>query len=328
MGQPPRAVLDHHKHVQHPERRSDRNEEVTCKNRLCMVLQEGGPALIATRLARRSLRHVLAYRSRRDPDPELDQQLIGNSFLAPERVFCGHPANQAAQLRWNRRSARPALQAPEDPSARSMPANDGRRPHVDHRIAPIERPGEQGQTAASGAIGASGLDTALDMTRELLAKHQIPSADRAGRTQERRDQPQDVKSYSEDCSRQLQHALIMPESTRVCRCQMSQQPRRELLRTTIGKCQFKLPLASRHGILHHRNRNAAPAWVRRCTHSFQRDARAHGLTDVADVTQDQASHRASYAPLKDRPSPARHSTLRPRTDRMFLARAHPHHAGC
>ena len=40
MGQPTRAVLDNNKHVEHPERRSDRHEEVTCENRLCVVLQE------------------------------------------------------------------------------------------------------------------------------------------------------------------------------------------------------------------------------------------------------------------------------------------------
>src|ERR1700720_4583743 len=83
VGQPTRAVLDHNKHVQHPKRRSDRDEEVTGENRPCMVLQERGPALIATRLPRRPLWHVLADRSRRDPNPELDQQLVGNSLPHP-----------------------------------------------------------------------------------------------------------------------------------------------------------------------------------------------------------------------------------------------------
>src|SRR4029450_9214849 len=47
MRQPPRAVLDHYEYVQHPERRCDCDEEVARENRLCMVLQEGRPALIA-----------------------------------------------------------------------------------------------------------------------------------------------------------------------------------------------------------------------------------------------------------------------------------------
>jgi hypothetical protein len=51
-----------------------------------------------------------------------------------------------------------------------MPAHDGRRPHIDHRVSPSEQPSEQGQADASGVIDASGLDTALDITRQLLAK--------------------------------------------------------------------------------------------------------------------------------------------------------------
>src|SRR6266851_1760442 len=212
VGQPTRAVLDHNKHVQRPKRRRDRNEEVTGENRRSMVLQEGGPALIATRLAWRSLRHVLADRSRRDQDPELDQQLIGNPLFTPYRVFCRHPADQTTQFWRNRWSARPALPAPENPPAQSVPANDGCRLHVDHRVAPIEESGEQCEADASRVIHTSGLDTTLDMPRELFAKNQILSADSAGRSQERTTQPQDVKGYPDGCSRQLQHPLIMPES--------------------------------------------------------------------------------------------------------------------
>ena len=39
---------------------------------------------------------------------------------------------------------------------------------------------------------------------------------------------------SNDCSRQLQHVLIMPESDCVCRCLTPKCPRRELLRTTVS----------------------------------------------------------------------------------------------
>jgi len=182
VGQPTRAVLDRNEHVQHPEGRSDRNEEVTCKNLLCMVPQESGPTLITTRLPRRSLRHVLADRSRRDPDPELDQQLIGNPLLAPQRVLGGHPANQAAQFWRNWWPPRPALPVPKDPPAHSVPANDGRRSYDDHRIAPIEQSGEQCEADASRVIHTSGFDTTLDVPRELFAKNQILSTDRSGRT--------------------------------------------------------------------------------------------------------------------------------------------------
>ena len=98
-----------------------------------------------------------------------------------------------------------------------MPANDGRRPYDHYRIAPIEQSGEQGNTDAGRVIQASGFDTTLDITGELLAKYQVLSADRSGRAQERDDQPQDVPGYSDHRSRELQHALIMPEAAADCR---------------------------------------------------------------------------------------------------------------
>ncbi len=80
-----------------------------------------------------------------------------------------------------------------------MPANDGHGSHVDHRIAPIEEPGEQRKADASHVIHASWFDTTLGISRGLSAKDQILSADRAGGTQERDARPQDVRDDSDDC---------------------------------------------------------------------------------------------------------------------------------
>ena len=108
----------------------------------------------------------------------------------------------------------------------------GRRPYGDYLIPPIEESGEQCEADARRVIHASGFDTALNMTRELFAKNQVLSADRTRRTQERDDEPQDVRGYSDYRSRQLQHALIMPEAAGGCRRRMPTQTRRKLLRTT------------------------------------------------------------------------------------------------
>ena len=83
MRQPPRTVLDHHEHIQHPERRRDRNEEIARKNRHCVVLQESGPALITARMTPWPHRHVFADRPWRSAYTELHQQLIGDPLLAP-----------------------------------------------------------------------------------------------------------------------------------------------------------------------------------------------------------------------------------------------------
>jgi len=113
-----------------------------------------------------------------------------------------------------------------------MPANDGRWTHVDHRIAPIEESGEQREADPSHVIHASGFDATLNVPSELSAKNQILSADRAGRAQKQDSQPQDVPDDSDDCSRQLQHPLIMPESARARRRPTATCPRHDLLRTT------------------------------------------------------------------------------------------------
>ena len=67
------------------------------------------------------------------------------------------------------------------PPGQPVPANDGRRSYDDDRIAPIEESGEQCEADASRVIHASGFDTSLDIPRELPAKDQILSANRAGR---------------------------------------------------------------------------------------------------------------------------------------------------
>jgi hypothetical protein len=116
-----------------------------------------------------------------------------------------------------------------------MPANDGRRSHDYHRIAPIEESGEQREADTSRAIHACGTDAALDIARQMSAQNQILSVDRAGRAHERDDQPQDVRGYADDRPRQLQRVLIMPESVPVLQGSHSEVAAgRELLRTTIG----------------------------------------------------------------------------------------------
>ena len=69
---------------------------------------------------------------------------------------------------------------------------DGRTTTND--IAPVKQSGKQRKADTRRVIHAFGFDTALDIPRKLFAKNQILSANRAGRAQERDDQPQDVKA--------------------------------------------------------------------------------------------------------------------------------------
>src|SRR5665213_10862 len=81
--QPPRAMLDYHQNVEQSECRRDRYEEVAGDDRASVIVQESRPTLITACATWRSLRHVLAHGTRRDPQTKLQQQLVCNSFLAP-----------------------------------------------------------------------------------------------------------------------------------------------------------------------------------------------------------------------------------------------------
>jgi hypothetical protein len=119
-----RTVLDDNKHVQHPERRSDSHEEVARENRLCVVLQEGGPARIATRLPGGRFGMYLPAVLGETQIPSLT-----NSSLAirssPHNGFSA-PSGESGCAVLAESVAGPALPAPEDPPAQSVSGNDGR----------------------------------------------------------------------------------------------------------------------------------------------------------------------------------------------------------
>src|SRR5678816_2253825 len=100
MHQSTRAVMDHHKYVEHAKSRCDRHEEDTRDDCLGVVSQECRPALIASGATRWPLGHVLAHCSRRDPHSELEQQLISDPLFTPQRVLRCHAPNQLPQLQW------------------------------------------------------------------------------------------------------------------------------------------------------------------------------------------------------------------------------------
>src|SRR5262249_2936843 len=102
------------KNVQNPEGRRYGNEEITDDDSLGMIVDEGLPAL--TRHTTRP-GHVLVFRnrSRRQLYPKLQQQLIGNSILAPCRILSIHLAHQRPDVFRQRRSTRRTrLPSPEN----------------------------------------------------------------------------------------------------------------------------------------------------------------------------------------------------------------------
>jgi hypothetical protein len=71
-------MMDEHENVKRSKRCGHCHEEVTSDDRLGVIRQKRRPALITTRATRRSLGHVLPYRSRRHADAQFHQQLAKN----------------------------------------------------------------------------------------------------------------------------------------------------------------------------------------------------------------------------------------------------------
>ena len=114
-------MFDDNENIQQLKSGRDGDEEIARQNRPRVILQERRPALITTGLTWWSLRHVLAYCPRRDPDPQFNQQLIGDTLFAPHWVFVGHSTNQRPQFGWNRRSTQFATESPKQSPPRSVP---------------------------------------------------------------------------------------------------------------------------------------------------------------------------------------------------------------
>jgi hypothetical protein len=81
--------------------------------------------------------------------------------------------NQPLQLRRNPEPTRPALPAPEDPPAQSVPTNDRRWPHDDDRITPSEQSAQRREADATGVIQPSRLNASLDVGCELFAEDNL-----------------------------------------------------------------------------------------------------------------------------------------------------------
>ena len=59
-------------HIETLERRGDHRQEITGHDHLGVISHESGPALIATRLSSRVMRHVFSYRTGGYLDPKLE----------------------------------------------------------------------------------------------------------------------------------------------------------------------------------------------------------------------------------------------------------------
>jgi hypothetical protein len=94
VDQAPAVVLDYNKYIQQTKGRGYRDEEITGNDSLSVQAQEGRPAQITSRPTWRGPGKILAHSPWRHPNPQFQQQLIGDAFLAPRGILIRDPANQ------------------------------------------------------------------------------------------------------------------------------------------------------------------------------------------------------------------------------------------
>src|SRR5207249_4320946 len=90
MKDAPRPNLHNHQHVDEPKCGCHDDEEVRGDNRFGMIADEGHPPLSWSFWTFWILGHIPTNRTRRNPNPDLQQQFIGDPFLSPRRIVRCH----------------------------------------------------------------------------------------------------------------------------------------------------------------------------------------------------------------------------------------------
>jgi hypothetical protein len=120
---------------------------------------------------------ALKHCSRRDPNVQLDQKLIGDSLFASDRVLPGHSANELAQFFGDQWSTTSGFRPPQQGPAGSMPTQYSLRFHDYQRAAPVEQPRQYRQADASCRTDLPGQDSTFDIQRQLPAHKEILGLD-------------------------------------------------------------------------------------------------------------------------------------------------------
>ena len=127
-----------------------------------------------------SARHVLSHRARRHSDPELDEELMSDSFFAPADVRDRHLDDQLLELLWHGRTSFASRFPPaEQTKSFPVPADERIGLHDDEGVSPLEELSQGHHREASGVICAARCLLALDKERELFPEKEILSGEGA-----------------------------------------------------------------------------------------------------------------------------------------------------
>ena len=98
MQNPAGADFHDNEHIDKTERCGHHDEEVTCDDRFGMIPHERHPTLGSHSGMLRFRRHIAPDRSRGNLNADLQQELVGDPFLAPCRIVLRHFSDQLPNL--------------------------------------------------------------------------------------------------------------------------------------------------------------------------------------------------------------------------------------
>ena len=166
-----------------------------------MVADEGHPALlgIGCTAGAEAAGQVLPDSTRRDSNPQLEQEFAGDSGLAPTRVGRGHFPDEFPQIE---RELGPAtgrgFPAPEPAKPFAMPSDQSVWVDNDEGAAPVREPAGEDHHELCRAGSTVRFDLAFLKQRELFSKQQILGGQRAPRSTQRSCQPSEVRDEVTD----------------------------------------------------------------------------------------------------------------------------------
>ncbi len=132
-----------------------------------------------------STRHVLTHRPRRHSDPELDEELMSDSFFAPADVRDRHLDDQLLELFWHRRTSFASrFPPPKQTKSFPVPADERVGLHDDEGILPVEQPSQRRHREPGHVLGTARRLLTLDEECELLSEKEILRGESTLRTDE------------------------------------------------------------------------------------------------------------------------------------------------
>jgi hypothetical protein len=194
------GMFHHDKDIEQAKRGCDDDAEVARDDRPGMVADKGSPTLRGRALPSamiHALGHILAHGAWRYPQPKLEAQLIGDTFLTPRGVVPGHTADKRLEVRRYRGTPRGGLPAPEEPKPLLMPPGKRVWLHNGQPLTPVE-PATEPDQSETGRIGrTSGLHVTLLIQRQLFPQEEVFCCKGRGRTKTKPEEPPDIDDKRE-----------------------------------------------------------------------------------------------------------------------------------